>query len=116
MMAALAGIGRTSFINSVVSYSWIRTKDVWEAFGTLGTVVFAVVITILSVLFLTMCMGLCGTIKRTRCCIVFAVVLMTLWGLFFIGVGVASLIAIPHYFDKTSDSKCLSLKPFVAME
>jgi len=109
MLTALAGIG-------IVSYSWLKTKDIWQAFGTLGTVVFAVVISMLSVLFLTTVMGICGSSKRNRCCLVFAVIMMTFWALFFLAVGVSSLIVIPKYFDQNKDSQCISLSPFAAAE
>lgn len=105
MGAALAGI-------SVVAYSWVQTKDVWVAFGTLGTVIFAIVIAILSALFLTMFLALCGTLKRRRSHIILAVVLMTFWALFFLIVGISSLVVIPYYFDETSDAKCTSLSSF----
>lgn len=106
----------TNQFYSVVSYSWLKTKDIWQAFGTLGTVVFAVVISMLSVLFLTTVMGICGSSKRNRCCLVFAVIMMTFWALFFLAVGVSSLIVIPKYFDQNKDSQCQSLSPFAAAE
>jgi hypothetical protein len=99
----------TNQFYSVVSYSWLKTKDIWQAFGTLGTVVFAVVISMLSVLFLTTVMGICGSSKRNRCCLVYAVIMMTFWALFFLAVGVSSLIVIPKYFDQNKDSQCQSL-------
>ena len=63
-----------------------------------------------------MLMALCGTIRRDRCCIIFSVVLMVFWALFFIGIGVATLVAIPKFFDANDNSKCTSLDPFVAMQ
>jgi|JI6StandDraft_1071083.scaffolds.fasta_scaffold15340_4 hypothetical protein len=98
-LLALACIGRTYLANSVIIYGYVYFRTIWSTLGTFGLVaLILLLVAVALIVVVTMC-GVCGACCRSRCCLIFFTIFITIWMLVLIALGIVAIVLPPSYFS-----------------
>jgi hypothetical protein len=92
------------FINLVTIVAYNKYKNVNTVVGDYFTIAFAIVIGIIGLATLIVICALCLANSSSYCCCIYYCILAFSIGIIFLGVGVASYIAIPIALGDTCTS------------
>jgi hypothetical protein len=95
----------------VVIYGYVNLLTFFNASGTIGIVIFSVIVAIVCIILITSIMGLIGTYalilgscNDNVCALILYVIILIAWMLFFIGIGVSVYIVLPKFIGEDCKS------------
>lgn len=112
VLLALACIGRTRFVDSVIIYGYVHFKTIWSTLGTFGVVALVLLLIAVALIVLVGLCGMFGACCRSRCCLIFFAIFAIIWTAVLIALGVVAIVVPPNYFSATNDNNCLKIAAF----